>query len=99
MGDKSESYKNEALQYANIKSATLSGFLPVPSNNNNNLWFPGANPTKDESYVFSEFRVDHDYLTTLDIEIKEGRDFSRDFPSDSSAILLNEAAVRTFGVG
>ena len=97
MGDKSESYKNEALQFANIKSATLSGFLPVPSNNNNNLWFPGANPTKDESYVFSEFRVDHDYLTTLDIEIKEGRDFSRDFPSDSSAILLNEAAVERLG--
>ncbi|WP_436517145.1 ABC transporter permease [Ekhidna sp. To15] len=93
MGDKSESYKNEALQYSNVKSATLSGFLPVPSNNNNNLWFPGSNPTKDESYVFSEFRVDHDYLSTLDIEIKEGRDFSRDFPSDSSAILLNEAAV------
>lgn len=97
MGDKSESYKNEVLQYAKIKSATLSGFLPVPSNNNNNLWFPGANPTKDESYVFSEFRVDHDYLTTLDIEIKDGRDFSRDFPSDSSAILLNEAAVEQLG--
>ena len=97
MGDKSESYKNEVLQYAKIKSATLSGFLPVPSNNNNNLWFPGANPTKDESYVFSEFRVDHDYLKTLDIEIKEGRDFSRDFPSDSSAILLNEAAVDRLG--
>ncbi|MEP1032839.1 ABC transporter permease [Ekhidna sp.] len=97
MGDKSESYKNEVLQFANVKSATLSGFLPVPSNNNNNLWFPGSNPTKDESYVFSEFRVDHDYLKTLDIEIKEGRDFSRDFPSDSSAILLNEAAVARLG--
>lgn len=97
MGDKSESYKNEALQYANVKAATLSGFLPVPSNNNNNLWFPGSNPTKDESYVFSEFRVDHDYLRTLDIEIKEGRDFSRDFPSDSSSILLNEAAVARLG--
>ncbi|MEO9868881.1 ABC transporter permease [Ekhidna sp.] len=97
MGDKSESYKDEALQYAKVQSATLSGFLPVPSNNNNNLWFPGANPTKDESYVFSEFQVDHDYLKTLDIEIKEGRDFSRDFVSDSSAILLNEAAVERLG--
>ncbi len=97
MGDKSESYKNEVTQFANVKSATLSGFLPVPSNNNNNLWFPGSNPTKDESYVFSEFRVDHDYLKTLNIEIKEGRDFSRDFPSDSSAILLNEAAVERLG--
>ncbi len=97
MGDKSESYKNEVIQNTNILSGTLSGFLPVPSNNNNNLWFPGANPTKDESYVFSEFRIDHDYLSTLDIEIKEGRDFSRDFPSDSSAIIINEAAAIRLG--
>lgn len=97
MNDKAESYKNEALQYSNITAGTLSGFLPVPSNNNSNLWFPGANPTKDESYVFSEFTVDHDYLSTLDIEIQEGRDFSRKFPSDSSAILLNEAAVERLG--
>ncbi len=97
MGDKSESYKNEVIQNTNILSGTLSGFLPVPSNNNNNLWFPGANPTKDESYVFSEFRIDHDYLKTLDIEIKEGRDFSREFPSDSSAIIINEAAAVRLG--
>ncbi|MEO1253571.1 MAG: ABC transporter permease [Bacteroidota bacterium] len=97
MGDKSESYKNEVMQYAKVKSGTLSGFLPVPSNNNNNLWFPGASPTKDESYVFSEFIVDHGYLKTLDIEIKEGRGFSKDFPSDSSAILLNETAVERLG--
>lgn len=97
MGDKAESYKNEAVNYTNVLSGTLSSFLPVPSSNNNNLWFPGANPTKDESYVFSEFRVDHDYLETLGIEIKEGRAFSRDFPSDSSALLINEAAAVRLG--
>ena len=97
MGDKVQSYKNEAIQFTSVKKGTLSGFLPVPSSNNNNLWFPGASPTKEESYVFSEFQVDHDYLSTLDIEVIEGRDFSREFPSDSSAILLNEAAVQRLG--
>lgn len=97
MGDAAESYKNEVLGHTSVQLGTMSSFLPVPSSNNNNLWFPGANPTKDESYVFSEFRVDHDYLSTLDIEVKEGRDFSREFLSDSSAILLNEAAVERLG--
>ena len=97
MGDKVQSYKNEAIQYTSVKKGTLSGFLPVPSSNNNNLWFPGASPTKEESYVFSEFQVDHDYISTLDIEVIEGRDFSREFPSDSSAILLNEAAIQRLG--
>lgn len=97
MDDKAESYKNEVLQYSNILSGTLSGFLPVPSNNNSNVWFPGASATKNESYVFGEFRIDHDYLSTLDIEIKEGRNFSRDFPSDSAAVILNESAVERLG--
>ncbi len=97
LGEQSESYKNEAVQHSSILSGTMSSFLPVETANNNNLWFPGANPTKDESYVFNEFRVDHDYMETLEIEMADGRSFSRDFPSDSTAIVLNEAAVRQLG--
>ncbi len=97
LDDKAESYKNEAVQHSAVFSGTMSSFLPVETSSNNNLWFPGANPTKDESYVFNEFRVDHDYMETLEIEMADGRSFSRDFPSDSSAIVLNEAAVRQLG--
>lgn len=94
MGDKAKSFKDEALKYSGILTGTMSSFLPVETSDNNNLWFPGANPTKEESYVFHEFRIDHDYVETLNIEMAEGRNFSRDFLSDSTAILLNEAAVR-----
>ncbi|MEQ9405851.1 MAG: FtsX-like permease family protein [Cyclobacteriaceae bacterium] len=97
MGDKAESFKNESIQHTNVLSGTMSSFLPVQTSDNNNLWFPGANPTKDESYVFHQFRVDHDYMETLEIELADGRSFSKDFPSDSSAILLNEAALRQLG--
>jgi len=97
MDDKAESYKNEAIQHSSIMSGTMSSFLPVETSSNNNLWFPGATPTKEESYVFSEFRVDHDYMETLEIEMAEGRSFTKDFPSDSSAVVLNEAALRQLG--
>ncbi|WP_370090464.1 ABC transporter permease [Ekhidna sp.] len=97
MGDKSESYKNEALQHSNILAGTMSSFLPVNTADNNNAWFPGTNSTKTETYIFHEFRVDHDYMETLDIEMKKGRSFSRDFPSDSTAVILNEAAMHRLG--
>ena len=42
--------------------------------------------------------ADYDHQDVLKFEIIEGRFFSRDFPSDSTAILLNEAAVREFGL-
>jgi putative ABC transport system permease protein len=42
------------------------------------------------------WRVDYDYIKTMGMNIKEGRAFSLDFPSDSSAVILNEAAVKRF---
>ncbi|MEM7297740.1 MAG: ABC transporter permease [Bacteroidota bacterium] len=97
MGDKAESYKNEVLQSTLIKNGTLSSFLPVDTQNNNNLWFPGSSPTKDESYVFYQARVDHNYINTLDMEILDGRAFSKDFPSDSMAIMVNESLLNHLG--
>ena len=41
--------------------------------------------------------ITHDYGRTIGWEIKEGRDFSRDFPNDSASIILNEAAAKLMG--
>jgi ABC-type antimicrobial peptide transport system permease subunit len=38
--------------------------------------------------------TDYDYLETFGIRIKSGRGFSREFATDSSAVLLNESAVK-----
>jgi len=38
-----------------------------------------------------------DYIPTMGMEIVQGRNFSKDFPSDSSAIILNESAVKRYG--
>jgi ABC-type antimicrobial peptide transport system permease subunit len=37
---------------------------------------------------------DHDYLSTFNIKLKQGRGFSRDFVTDSSTVLLNEKALK-----
>ena len=42
--------------------------------------------------------IDEGYIPTRGVEIKEGRNFSLDYPSDSSAIILNETAVKAFGL-
>jgi len=41
--------------------------------------------------------VTHDFGKTIGWKIKEGRDFSRAFPSDTGTIILNEAAVKLTG--
>jgi putative ABC transport system permease protein len=42
--------------------------------------------------------VDYDYVKTLGMNIIKGRDFSEEFPSDSSAVILNETAAKYFGL-
>ena len=41
--------------------------------------------------------IDYEFGKTIHWKVKQGRDFSREFPSDSSAIILNEAAVKYMG--
>lgn len=53
---------------------------------------PGATPN------FATVSVTHDYGNTIGWQIKEGRDFSRSFPTDSGGFLLNEAAVKLIGM-
>ncbi len=56
--------------------------------------------TKDPnlSVDFSTVGVSHDYGKTIGWQIKEGRDFSREFATDTSAVILNEAAVKFMGL-
>ena len=43
---------------------------------------------------FGTIAVSHDFGKTVGWQIKDGRDFSRDFSTDTSALILNEAAVK-----
>ncbi|SEL52350.1 ABC transporter permease [Parapedobacter koreensis] len=42
-------------------------------------------------------RVDYDYLSTLDLQLVAGRDFSRDFATDTNAVLINEQMAAQLG--
>jgi putative ABC transport system permease protein len=50
------------------------------------------------TYLTKSYFIDEDYLPTLGMHLLQGRNFSKDFPSDHSAALINEAAVREFGL-
>jgi ABC-type antimicrobial peptide transport system permease subunit len=50
------------------------------------------------SIDFPYMSVSYDYGKTINWRLKEGRDFSRDFATDSSAFILNETAVKFMGL-
>lgn len=81
-----------------VLSVTHSGFLPAgPSDNNNFFVYAGENPNQMVKTL--RYDVDENYISTLGIQLLTGRNFSKDFASDSSAVILNETAAKTFGWG
>ena len=72
-----------------------SPLTAVWSNNGGYNW-EGKDPALHPE--FATIWVTHDFGKTAGWKIKEGRDFSRDFASDSTAIIINESAVRFTGI-
>jgi len=56
----------------------------------------GKDPNLNAS--FGVIRITHEFGKTVGWRIKEGRDFSRTFSTDSAAIILNEAAAKYIGL-
>ncbi|MTI30010.1 ABC transporter permease [Xanthovirga aplysinae] len=94
-----ESFKQEMLRQPPFKSATVTSYSPVDNiSENNNAYFWAEGPKTDEkTYLMNRWWVDTDFQKTLEMKMVQGRFFSQDFPSDSSAAVINESAARILG--
>ncbi|WP_419212801.1 FtsX-like permease family protein [Maribacter sp. X9] len=79
-----------------VEMAESSSPLTEVWNTNGGFDWKGKDPDFDVNIV--TFYVSHDYGSTVDWNIAQGRDFSREFASDSTAYILNEAAVKYMGL-
>ncbi|RAW00378.1 ABC transporter permease [Pseudochryseolinea flava] len=92
-----DAVKNELKNVRGVKS--VSGSSTVPGQSTTNLYteiemMDGKLSPTNINFNF----VDHDFLSTYDIELIAGRDFLREAKADdTTAYLINETAVRDFG--
>ncbi len=99
IGNQSTSFKEEVGKLGFVKNVTLSSYFPTPSSRSDNVFMPMDGVTDQENAVSMQtWGVDHDYITTLGLEVIAGRDFDRRFKSDSTSIIVNESAVAVIGV-
>lgn len=92
-----EAFKNEVLKLPGVESATMSGYIPVNSSRSDNTYSRDATMNQKNALSMQTWKVDYDYIGTMGMQIIKGRNFSKDFGTDSSAVILNEAAVRVLG--
>ncbi len=99
--------KTELLSDSRILGVSGSLMLPSSIGMYNNVTWEGATNNQEISIMHN--RVDYDFLDTFGIELFAGRNFSPEFPVDTSAgsddsgaegsrsIIINQEAMRQFG--
>ena len=85
--EKAEKYRRTIAQEASIEKTAIGN-----ATNGANTWWQGGVVGKDGSMRYFEFSfVGVNYADLLDLDFVAGRNFSADIPSDSNAIIINQA--------
>ena len=88
-------FKNEALKLPGIKEVSKISNRPVQiENTTGGVEWEGKAPSTRPN--FTQVAVGYDFVKTMQAEIVQGRDFSKDF-ADSANYLINESALKKIG--
>jgi putative ABC transport system permease protein len=88
-----QAFKNEVASHPSFKGASFANNLP-PRVSWTSAFRKGGS---EQDFLLHIYQVDHDHLKTMGYEMAEGRFYSREFKSDTAAIILNESAWNLMG--
>ena len=92
-----EFFKEKALQIPGVQLISKMRENPTVINHHiGDVGWPGKEPNLVTS--FADATVGYDFVKTMKLQLVVGRDFSKDFGTDSAAYLLNETAVKKIGL-
>jgi putative ABC transport system permease protein len=94
-----QTFANELLSAPQITRVGFSNMrMPGWIGNSTNYRAQDVDADEEANKSMKLVRVDYDFFTTVEGQMVEGRNFSRDFPVDTiSSIILNESALAQLG--
>jgi putative ABC transport system permease protein len=91
-----ESFKEQILQIPGV--VRIANATSIPGTNfNNNAFFLDNDPTK-ATFLINQSIVSFGFAEVMGIKLAAGRFFSKEFGTDTTAVLINEAAVKFLGL-
>jgi hypothetical protein len=86
-------FKNQVLSMPGIKDITRITQTPTAiENGTGGVEWEGKDPRS--GVEFTQAAVGYDFTKTMYLEMAAGRDFSKDFATDSVGYIVNEAALK-----
>jgi putative ABC transport system permease protein len=97
--DVRKAFRESLSQDPRVINATITSDVPGNSFTDGTQIYPKEKEAHENDFEIHTniYHIDYDYISTLGMKISRGRNFSKDFPSDSTATVINEAAVRELG--
>jgi putative ABC transport system permease protein len=93
LGNNRKAFKDALMSDVNIAAASYSNSV-IPGVNNTTIF---RKPESEEDHIIGAYFADYEQVDVMGFELVAGRNFSRDFASDSTAMLVNEAIVKAMG--
>jgi putative ABC transport system permease protein len=89
-------FKQEILEMPGIKAVTRTDQEPTETGAHAyDMEWSGKNPSTKTVVIHTT--VGYGFLKTLNLKLLQGRDFSRDFATDTAAYIINETALKLIG--
>jgi len=91
-------FKQELTKMPGIQQVTAISQSPVQTDN---FWIGDVSWENKDPQTRPTFAImysEYDLVQTMHLQLKEGREFSRSFPTDSTGYILNESAVKNIGI-
>jgi putative ABC transport system permease protein len=96
VAENTETFINEVKRLPGVLNMAPTNFQVGRLGSTDGIDWKGKNP--DENIPFYEVSVGYDAIEMLGLKMKEGRAFSRNFITDSTAVIFNEAAIKVMGI-
>lgn len=98
LGNRTETFLNSIANMNGVQAASFAGYLPVANSSRNDMPF-SVDAIMNEHNAFNAqiWDIDYDYIPTLEMNVVTGRNFSRDYGTDSTGIIINETVAKILG--
>ncbi len=96
LGGRIQSFEDKLRQNTNILSVTNSTAIPGNQYSDSGFWLEGTGA--QQLVDFRTMRSDYDFAGTYKMQMADGRFFSKEHPSDTGAVVVNQEVEKAFGV-
>jgi putative ABC transport system permease protein len=99
LGNQAITFRNELSKVSGVRGATMTPFIPTGTDRDwTNICNSAAMDLRTSMHT-QFWTVDENYIPALGMHLLAGRNFSREFPTDSTGLIVNESAFRFLNAG